>query len=213
MKESLRSYIQTRANQQGLSLSEVCLRANISRQTLYSLHQVPEKLPALKTIVSLASVLGVHPIKLLKLIFDDLPLGPQVKRSTAKYDKSAFIQETIPDGTLVLFGQRFTKTWEVQNVGRVAWENRYLQCMDESISVYTNAGVRLPIADNLVPEHTRIPVPYTEPGAIVQLTVNFTAPNSPGTFISYWKSVFEDGSLCLPKAQGLSVRVRVSSLT
>jgi hypothetical protein len=174
---------------------------------------VPEKLPALKTIVSLASVLGVHPIKLLKLVFDDLPLSSQVKRSRGKFDKSAFVQETIPDGTLVLFGQRFTKTWEVQNAGRVAWENRYLQCMDESISVFSDAGAKLNIADNLVPDHARIPVPYTEPGAIVKLTVNFTAPKSPGTFVSYWKSVFEDGTLCLPKAQGLSVKVRVSSLT
>ena len=58
-----------------------------------------------------------------------------------------------------------------------------------------------------VPGQPKIP-----PGAGVRLTVEFTAPKMVGTFISYWKSVFEDGSLCFPKAQGLSVKVRVTTL-
>lgn len=212
MKESLKSYIQSRANEQGLSLSEVCRRANISRQTLYSLNQVPYKLPALQTLVSLASVLAVHPLRLLQLVFDGLPMTQHVKQRNKRGDQSAFVQETIPDGTLVLYRERFTKTWELQNVGRVPWENRYLQCVDEEIVVYTRTGEALKIAENLIPTVKRIPVPYTASGATVKLSVEFTAPAMPGTCISYWKSVFEDGSLCFPKAQGLSVKVRVNTL-
>ena len=136
------------------------------------------------------------------------PADPDIERG----DHSAFVQETIPDGTLVLFGQRFTKTWELQNVGRVPWEGRYLQCMDEEIVVYTRLGEKLTITATLTPTLQRIPVPTTPPGAGVKLTVGFTAPKMAGTFISYWKSVFEDGSLCFPKAQGLSVSVRVTTL-
>ena len=212
MKETLEGYIRTRASVQGLNLSEVCRRANSSRQTLYTLNEVPRKLPALQTVVSLAEVLHVHPLRLLQLVFDDLPMTQQVKQRHKRGDHSAFVQETIPDGTLVLFGQRFTKTWELQNVGRVPWERRYLQCMDEEIVVYARSGETLTIAQNLTPAVQRIPVPATPPGAGAKLTVEFTAPKMAGTFISYWKSVFEDGSLCSPKAQGLSVKVRVTTL-
>ncbi|MBK6593783.1 MAG: helix-turn-helix domain-containing protein [Burkholderiales bacterium] len=213
MKESLRSYIQSRANEQQLSLSEVCRRADISRQTLYSLHQVPHKLPALQTIVGLASVLGVHPLRLLQLVFDDLPVTPQVKQRHKRGDQGAFIGGSIPDGSLVLYGQRFIKTWELQNVGRVPWENRYLQCMDDELTVINRrTGKVLAIHENLRPDVNRIPLPHTPPGETVTLSVSFTAPTMPCTCISYWKSVFEDGSMCFPKAQGLSVVVRVSSL-
>ena len=135
MKESLHGYIRNRANEQGMSLSELCRRANISRQTLYSLNQVPHKLPPLQTIVGLSQVLAVHPLRLLHLVFDDLSVTPQVKLRHKRGDLSAFIGESIPDGTLVLYGQRFTKTWELQNVGRVPWENRFLQCIDEETMV------------------------------------------------------------------------------
>ncbi len=212
MQESLNSYIQTRANELGLSLSEVCRQAGISRQTLYSLNQVPYKLPALQTVVGLANVLAVHPLRLLQLVFDELPMAQKVKQRHKRGDDSVFIQETIPDGTLVLYGERFTKTWELQNVGRVPWENRYLQCMDEELVVYARNGEMLRIAENLAPTIKRIPVPYTAPGANVKLSVEFTAPSMPGACISYWKTVFEDGSICFPKARGLTVNVRVSTL-
>jgi transcriptional regulator with XRE-family HTH domain len=212
MKESLDSYIRNRANEQGLSLSEVCRRAGISRQTLYTLNQVPDKLPALQTVVSLAEVLHVHPIRLLQLVFDELPLTSQVKQKQARGDHSAFVQETIPDGTIVLYGERFTKEWQLQNVGRVPWEGRFLQCMDEEIVVYTRTGETLRIAEKLKPDVMRIAVPSTGPGCSVKLVVNFTAPTMPGNFLSYWKSVFEDGTLCFPQAQGLSVMVRVSTM-
>jgi Ig-like domain from next to BRCA1 gene len=212
MKETLESYIRTRANEQALSLTEVCRRAKISRQTLYTLGQVPHKLPALQTIVSLAEVLHVHPLRLLQLVFDELPLALPVKRRQKRGDQSVFVQETIPDGTLVLYGQRFTKTWELQNVGRLAWEGRYLQCMDDEIVVTSLTGGSLHICDNLIPAAKRIQVPTTLPGKTVQLSMEFTAPAMPGTFISYWKSYFADGTLCFPSSQGLSVKVRVNTM-
>ena len=78
--------------------------------------------------------------------------------------------------------------------------------------VTTRAGERLKIADGLRPTAMRVAVPTTEPGAVVKLTVEFTAPTTPGTFLSYWKSVYADGTQCFPKAQGLSVKVRVSTM-
>jgi transcriptional regulator with XRE-family HTH domain len=212
MKETLDGYIRNRTNQLGLSLTEVCRRAGVSRQTLYSLNEVPHKLPALQTVVSLADVLNVHPIRLLQLVFDELPMTPQVKQKQARGDHSAFVLETIPDGTMVLYGARFTKMWEMQNTGQVPWEGRFLQCVDEEIVVYTRTGETLKIAENLIPSLKRIPIPYTPPKSAVQLKVEFTAPRMPGIFLSYWKSVYADGTLCFPKAQGLSVKVQVTTL-
>ena len=212
MKSTFEAYVRGQAGALGLSLSEVCKRAKVSRQTLYALKHAPDKLPALQTIVALSDVLRVHPLRLLQLVFDELPMTPQVKQKQARGDHSAFVQETIPDGTLVLYGARFTKMWEMQNTGSVPWEGRYLQCMDEELVVYTRTGETLKIAENLIPTVKRVPIPYTPPKSSVQLNVEFTAPRMPGVFLSYWKSVHADGSLCFPKAQGLSVKVRVSSL-
>lgn len=97
-------------------------------------------------------------------------------------------------------------------MGYVPWENRYLQCMDEEIEVFTHTGEELKIVENLTPDVNRIPVPYIAPGAKVRLSVDFTAPAIPDTFMSYWKSFFEDCSMCFPDAQSLSVKVRVNTL-
>ena len=210
--ESIDSYVRHRATERGLSLSEVCRQANISRQTLLSLGRVPDKLPTLQTVVRLAHVLGVHPLRLLQLVFDHVPMAPVTRQRQRRGDQSAFVNETIPDGSLVFFGQKFTKTWQLQNLGHVAWENRYLQCMDEEIVVYSRLGEEMKIASALVPDLVRVAIPDTAPGETATINVMFTAPRAPCKCISYWKSVFADGSLCFPKSQGLSVHVKVSSL-
>jgi len=108
--------------------------------------------------------------------------------------------------------QVFTKTWAIQNVGKVAWENRFLQCWDDEIVVYSRTGEKLELANNLVPSTSRVSVPFTAPGDVVHICVEFTAPKLPATVLSYWKSVFADGSLCFPKATGLWCKVRVTSM-
>ncbi len=209
MKKTLEAYIRARAQVLGLSLSETCRLAGISRQTLYALSQ-PNKLPSMQTVVSLANALQVHPLCLLQIIFQDVPMARPVVRQQHLDDRSAFARDiSIPDGTLVRPHERFTKTWEVQNVGSVAWEGRYLQCVDDEVLVYGRSGEELTLAGNLQPAASRIPVSFTPPGGTVQLSVDFTAPDSPGTVLSYWKSVFEDGTPCFPSARGLWVKVRV----
>lgn len=213
MVETLHIFIRNRARTLNLSLSEVCSAANISRQTLYSLEKAPSPLPTLQTVVAVANALQVHPMRLLYLMFDHLPLAGAVVNKRGKKDESVFIRDiTYSDGELVLPDQTFIKTWEVQNVGKVAWENRYMQCMDEEIVVSTRSGEILKLAQSLRPASTRFAVPYTKPGETVRLSMQFTAPHIPGTVVSYWKSVFEDGSLCFPKAVGLWVKVQITSL-
>ncbi|MDC8774564.1 NBR1-Ig-like domain-containing protein [Roseateles albus] len=215
MTETLSSYVRIRAQTLGISTTELCRRAKLSRQTLHSLlNDQGAKLPSLQTVVALAQVLQVHPLRLLQLLFDEHPpLASKRNAPSLLGDQSAFVRDVnFADGALVLPGQRFVKTWEVQNVGRVAWQDRFMQCMDEELIVQTRDGRTIRVADNLIPTSTLVPIPNTEPGQTVMISVELTAPHMPGTLLSYWKSVFADGTLCFPEAQGLSAKVRVSTL-
>jgi transcriptional regulator with XRE-family HTH domain len=42
-------------------------------------------------------------------------------------DASAFVDDTIPHGTLMTPSQRFVKTWRIRNSGCVPWRNRRLE--------------------------------------------------------------------------------------
>ena len=211
MKETLGSYVRVRAKELGLTVTDVCRSAGLSRQTVYSLDAGGHKLPTLPTIIALADVLRIHPLRLLHLVFDNLSGGHSVPQRRRPGDQSAFVRDVnFADGELVLPGQTFTKTWELQNVGKVPWEDRFLQCMDEEVVVTTRCGDVLHIAQNLLPTASKVSVPYTEPGQLVQISAEFTAPHAPGTLLSYWKSVFADGTPCFPRARGLWVKVRVN---
>lgn len=212
-RENLAGYMLQRMHALGLSQTQLCTDARISRQTLHSMLNAPHKLPALQTVFSLAQVLQVHPLRLLLLLCDQQVQQGQAPLRRMQGDKSAFVRDvTHPDGELVLPGQRFTKVWELQNVGQVPWQNRWLQCMDEDIVVYANNESTLRIAQPLRPDQARLPVPFTRPGDVARLSASFHAPTEAGTVLSYWKMAFEDGTLCFPAAHGVWVKVQVTSL-
>ena len=210
--ETIDSYVRARTRELGLNQAELARRAQISRQTLHTLCQSGAKLPNLSTVVALAGVLEVHPMRLLHLLFDAASMHPRARR-TNRGDRSAFVRDvTYADGELVLPGDRFTKTWELQNVGSVPWEDRFLECQDEELLVYQRSGQAMHLAPNLIPAAQRVPVPLTLPGEKVELSMQFTAPDAPATVLSYWKMTFAGGSFCFPPARGVWVKVRVSSL-
>ncbi len=205
--------LRERSAQRGLSISELARRAGKSRQTLLSIGTDSGRLPAIETLVNIALALDVHPLRLMQLVFEDLPLPNKQAQSFKKRgDKSLFVADvTIPDGHLVMVGSSFTKTWAVQNMGTVPWVDRSLDCVDEELVVTSKTGEQLVIAQRLQPAVKRIAVPYTAPGGIVEMSVAFKAPPFPGTCVSYWKSHFADGSPCFPTSVGLSCCVHVIS--
>ena len=101
------------------------------------------------------------------------------------FDDSAFVTETIPDGTRVRPDTTFVKTWTIRNQGMVPWVDRFL--------AEVNSG-----ASGLVPSLTRIPIPPTEPGVEAVLSVTFTTPTLPAIVESYWKMFHADGRLVWP---------------
>lgn len=213
--QNLQAYVEERSAHLGLSRTEVCRRAGISRQTLLTITAADARLPTLNTVISLARVLQVHPIRLLQIICDaHVPPSMRGRGVAMQGDLSAFVRDvTFADGEVVMPGQRFVKTWKMQNVGQVVWQDRSLQCMDEDLVVHSRSGESLVLASSLRPTNNRIEVPTTHPGETVLLSAEFTAPMAPGTVMSYWKSFHADGSLCFPDARGLWVKVLVMSLT
>ena len=80
---------------------------------------------------------------------------------------------TVPDGQHFLAGQTFDKSWEVRNDGSCPWVQGYsLQLVD---------GIAMGAID-------RQSLPQTTSGEAVIITIQFRAPQQPGTYRSAWKA-------------------------
>lgn len=212
MELNLELYIRQRCRQLGISLSHLCREAGVSRQTLYQSWQPDDKYPSLTTLVHLAQVLKVHPLRLLQLVFINRSLPETVQPTPG--DASAFVSDvTFPDGERVFTGQQFQKVWCIQNIGNIVWKDRALTCQDENLTVFSHFDGELNLAKALQPEDNWIQLPEVAPGETLNIKANFTAPDSPGTVISYWKMVNADGSFCFANSKGLWVKVQVVAPT
>ena len=79
---------------------------------------------------------------------------------------------TILDGTTMTPGQTFVKVWRIKNIGSCAWTNLY--------SLVFIDGDRMGAVES-------VPIPGTvNPGQTVDISINFIAPTSPGSYRSNW---------------------------
>lgn len=86
---------------------------------------------------------------------------------------------SIPDGTVMTPGQSFTKTWRLTNSGAINW----------------GAGTRLVFSRGTqMGGASPISVPNASPGETVDISVNMTAPSSPGEYTGYWTLIAGDGT-------------------
>ena len=87
---------------------------------------------------------------------------------------------TIPDDTRMTPGQQFIKTWRVKNSGKRPW----------------GAGFRLVFAKGTAMTMERsLPLPACEPGQEVEISIQQTAPNRPGSYFGDWKMRDDRGNL------------------
>jgi transcriptional regulator with XRE-family HTH domain len=114
-------------------------------------------------------------------------------------DASSFIDETVPDGTLMQPGQRFVKTWTIRNDGTVAWSGRYL----------TRVGIAA--GPGLITTPTRVPIPAASPGDKITIEVPCVAHFIEGTSAGAFKMTDDVGRLYFPGRYfpGLQVQVTV----
>lgn len=91
------------------------------------------------------------------------------------------IDVTIPDGTVMVPGENFMKTWRLENVGSCTWTRLYAVTFFSGNSMHA-------IQNNPLPQ----PI---QPGGIVDLTVAMVAPMEPGVYQSNWMLSNEAGDL------------------
>lgn len=79
---------------------------------------------------------------------------------------------SIPDNTQISPGQEFTKTWRVRNSGSCAWQAGFNFSFTGGEAM---GGSTVALADAV------------QPGAEVELSVDLTAPTTPGTYRGNWR--------------------------
>lgn len=91
---------------------------------------------------------------------------------------------TVPDNTVIAPGAAFIKTWRVRNDGNCAWgPGQTVRTLTFTKGVQMGAPAQVSLARNVAP------------GSTVDVSVNLTAPGSPGTYRSEWKFLNTDGQL------------------
>ncbi len=88
---------------------------------------------------------------------------------------------TVPDGTRMEPGQTFTKTWRLQNTGSCAWTPQFAVVFDSGDRM--NAAEATPIGQTVAP------------GQTVDVSVELTAPQNPGTYRANFKLRSPEGEV------------------
>lgn len=81
---------------------------------------------------------------------------------------------TYLDGSIVSPGQSFIKTWRIKNVGTCTWNSEYQLVFDSGDAMSGPSYQQL----------TNIHIP---PGETLDISVELTAPEAPGTYRGNWK--------------------------
>ena len=108
-----------------------------------------------------------------QLILETPTPGPATATPICENNLVFLRDVTVPDGQHFLAGQTFDKSWEVRNDGSCPWVQGYsLELVD---------GIAMGAID-------RQSLPQTQPGEAVVITIQFRAPQQPGTYRSAWKA-------------------------
>jgi len=114
-------------------------------------------------------------------------------------DQVKFIKDvTIPDEMNLEPGEKFTKTWRLQNAGSCPWTIGYL--------LYFESGDVLG-----GPDSQELTSKTIQPGDTVDVSVDLIAPEETGSYMGFWKirNVKGDGFGVGPSAKAFWVQINV----
>lgn len=189
--------------QRGMTLKQLAERSHVSRSHIYKISR-GEANPSIDVLRDLARALGVHNSDLLGRMYSDYvrPLPGVGRPEKYKAFDSAFVRDvTFPDNSSVAWNQWFEKTWEIQNVGKQAWEGFSLVNTDDP----KMPGFMWPVPPVVA-------LPRVEPGGMCRATVMLRAPGFAGSFISRWKMIDSEGDLVFPDKDGIWCQIVVEDL-
>jgi transcriptional regulator with XRE-family HTH domain len=112
-------------------------------------------------------------------------------------DEAKFVSETPPDGSTVPCGNTFTKTWTIHNSGSVRWHGRRLRRIGPTTGPWTLTSPRF------------TPIPDTEPGETVSISVQLHTPQMETAAVAQWKMVDEDDLLYFPTKYSVGLALYV----
>ncbi|MBW8011597.1 MAG: hypothetical protein FVQ83_10215 [Chloroflexi bacterium] len=96
-------------------------------------------------------------------------------------DSAQFIEDvTIPDGTKVPPGARFSKVWRIKNIGSCTWTTDYDLVFVDGDGLNAAASTSLP--------------EKVYPGETVDLSSSMIAPNESGDYRGYWRLRSSNGT-------------------
>jgi transcriptional regulator with XRE-family HTH domain len=112
-------------------------------------------------------------------------------------DEARFVSETPPDGSSVPCGATFTKTWTIRNSGSVPWHGRRLRRVGPTTGPWTLTSARF------------TPIPDTEPGETVSISVPLHTPQMETAAVAQWKMVDKDELLYFPDRYSVGLALYV----
>ncbi|AZF54907.1 hypothetical protein C4J85_4453 [Pseudomonas sp. R4-34-07] len=209
-RDTLRALVVRRSRELGKSMTTLAKEAGISRTYLYGLAGGASQDPSVRTLIKLAKVLQVSPLLLFRY-FADLAGAPVDSNSMATTNRAVGLRDssdiavfnadvTTPDQTVVLPGEIFQKTWEIQNLGTRPWRGRKLVRVDGEYVIArrtaTGAPLEVVMDTHLRSLNNETSIADTLPGQPVHITVEFAAPKETCTVTSIWRIEDEHGQPC-----------------
>jgi hypothetical protein len=116
-------------------------------------------------------------------MLEPLPMSPAatLAESGTNQANSRFILDvTIPDDTRLTAGSKFTKTWRVENNGRIPWGPGFQAAH---------------VAGNAMGAKPSQPLPAAAPGQQVDFSIEMTVPQKPGSHFSDWRFKDDQGNI------------------
>jgi hypothetical protein len=97
-------------------------------------------------------------------------------------NRATFVSDiTVPDGTVLLPGQPFTKTWRFRNTGKCTWTTDYSLAFSAGDQMGGPSPVKLPSV--------------VAPNQTVDISLNLTAPTAAGNYRGYWLMMNDKGGM------------------
>ena len=107
------------------------------------------------------------------------PVAPAIPADQLPDNAKYIADVTVPDGSVYWQRERFTKTWQIENIGTTTWDTSYRL-------VYVDG----PITSEELVFNLVKPV---EPGQLLNISVIMRAPDALGTYTNYWRMMNADG--------------------
>ena len=125
------------------------------------------------------------------IIYTRIISEPRVSTPEGVSNSEFVADVTIPDDMQIEPGEMFTKTWRLKNTGTRAWGSGF--------TIRYLGGVKMAAKDSY-------PLPAAAPGAEVDVSIDMTAPTSPGTHYEDWRLFDDHGEIF---GQIVYVRIQV----